>query len=174
MKRRDLLAGALGATVLTGGAYVGTQGLPGRRRETIDPVTIETLEATGSEGGTLTVPIDGEPAVIEVFATWCDVCSDFMPALAAAQETWGDDVRFVSVTNEPVGFSVEVETVRTWWDDHDGAWSVGVDTDLSLTNALDVSNIPTTVVFDRSGAVHWRDVGAKSPEELSAILEEVA
>lgn len=82
----------------------------------------------------------------------------------------GGDVRFLSVTNEPVGDTVTRADVATWWDKHDGRWTVGLDRGLELTEALDASEVPYTFVIDSKGIVQWADSGYKSADELSAAI----
>ncbi|MEF8780188.1 MAG: TlpA disulfide reductase family protein, partial [Haloferacaceae archaeon] len=113
-----------------------------------------------------------QPTVLEFFATWCTVCARMMPDVAAVEADVRDDVRFVSVTNEPIGHTVSRADVREWWREHDGDWTVGFDPDLDLTRALDLSDTPTTVLLDADGRIRYRDRGYKSESELRSIVSD--
>jgi len=86
MRRREVLAGLGSVGVVAGAGAVaafgvpsfdddsdGSSGLVGRQHE---PYEIETVDAPGSEAGTVTVPAPDQPTFIDFFATWCDPVSN--------------------------------------------------------------------------------------------------
>jgi thiol-disulfide isomerase/thioredoxin len=168
VRRRDFVAGALGlAAVGAGVAYTRSGGDEG----TVSPVEVETLDAPGSEAGTVEVPRRGEVTFVEFFATWCTVCKGMMEEVAAAHEEVGSEVQFLSVSNEPVGHTVTREEVVDWWRENDGAWTVGVDGDLRLTETLDAAGVPTTVVVDAENRIVTAETGRKTADEIVEAVE---
>jgi len=134
--------------------------------------TVETIDAPGSTAGSLAVPGD-RPTLVDFLSVGCEVCSDSMPAIAEFQETHRESLRFVSLSTDPVGFSVEQSSLRDWWADHDGAWPLGVDSQLSVANQLDVTSVPTAVVIDTEGRIRGRTSGRKSVGKLESLVEPV-
>lgn len=57
-------------------------------------VTIQTLDGQAVRLSEFT---KGKPAVLEFWATWCPLCKQLEPAMAAAQAKHGKDVVFISV-----------------------------------------------------------------------------
>ncbi len=163
MRRRDVIIGLGGLATVGGAAHVVSSG---SSAATVDPVDLETVEAPGSPGGTMPVPERGRVSLVEFFATWCHVCADSMDDLGTAADRLGDDVQFVSVTNEPVGHAVTRAEISDWWAAHDGRWPVALDADLALTEALDATGVPTVVVLDADNVVTWSSQGAHSADEL--------
>lgn len=172
MNRREAIAGVASLGVVGVGGAVAFRSRLFDGGERIDPVGIETIDAPGSEAGTALIPDADRPTVVEFFATWCTVCARMMPDIAAVEADLGDDVWFVSVTNEPIGHTVSREDVRAWWREHGGEWTVGYDTDLDLTRALDLSDTPTTILLDPNGRVLETDRGYKSEAELRSLVGE--
>lgn len=173
MRRREVLAGAAGLAVLGGGAAVTLGEVnPFEDESAVDPLELETIDAPGSEAGTALVPERGRVTFLELFATWCHVCERTMEPLAAVHEAVGDDVQFVSVTNEPVGNTVERSDVADWWAAHGGNWPVALDTDLELTKRLDASGVPYAFVLDEANVVAWSGRGYKSADELRAPIRD--
>lgn len=169
MRRRDLLVGLAGVATVGGAAwYVQDQPAPAG----VSPVTLETLDAPGSEAGEVTVPDPGRISVVTFFATWCHVCEAEMSALASANEAL-DDVQFVSVTNEPVGHAVTRREISDWWREHDGNWPVALDANLELTEALDVGGVPRLFVFDAAGVLTWQESGRVSAEAIRQAVADV-
>ena len=170
MKRRDVIAGLGGLAVLGGGAgmalNVGDRG----GEEAIEPVELQTLDAPGSTAGVATVPERGRVTVLELFATWCTVCQSMMPEMAAVYDAVGDDVQFLSVTNEPVGDTVTTEDIASWWADHDGDWTVAHDRDLELTQRLDATGVPYTFVFDEDNRIAWKHHGRSEAAEIESAV----
>lgn len=169
MKRREVIAGLGSLAVLGGGAALAF-GTGDGGSEGVEPLDIETLDAPGSTAGTISVPERGRVTVLELFATWCGVCESTMPELAEAHEAVGDEVQFVSVTNEPLGETVTREDVAEWWTDHGGNWTLGVDDDLELTQRLDATGVPHTVVFDADNRIAWQHHGRTTAAELEGVV----
>ena len=183
MRRREVLAGLAGAGTVIGGGAIAVYGLPSVDDPTAesadgdadaDPLTIETIDAPGSEAGEVTIPSSDRATFIDIFGTWCPPCIEQMPALATAYDRIGDDVLFVSVTNESVGEDraiTEAELVE-WWDEHDGNWTVGLDRRAELTERYLDGGYPTAAAIDATGTVQWSDSGVKTAAELVEGIEQ--
>ncbi|WP_306058936.1 TlpA family protein disulfide reductase [Natronococcus wangiae] len=182
MRRRDVLAGLGSAGVIVGGGAIAVSGVPstddlldreGSQQEPDEPLEVETVDAPGSEAGTALVPATDRPTFVDVFGTWCPPCVEQMPALAEANDRIGDDVFFISVTNESVGENgsiTEAELVD-WWDEHDGNWTLGLDSTAEVTERYLVSGYPSAAAIDASGRVQWSESGVKTADELVAGIE---
>lgn len=194
MRRRDVLAGIGSAGVVVGGGAIAVYGLPSvddvtdeadsddatatdtddaASTERHDPLEIETVDAPGSDAGTVSVPATDRPTFVDLFATWCPPCIDQMPALAEAHDRIGDEVLFLSVTSETVGETgsiTEAELVD-WWDEHDGDWLLGLDPTAELMERYLQGGYPSAVAIDDSGRVQWADSGNKDADELVAGIE---
>ena len=175
MRRRDLIAGAAGLAVVGGGAaYVigepsfGDQG----DEQAFAQFELPGIEAPGSEAGTVTVPDAGRGSFVELFATSCTVCQRMMPALRGVAEDV-EEVQFISVTNEPIGFSIDREDVADWWAEHDGYWQLAHDDELALTRELNANMVPYGAVFDADNRLIWSAGGYKTEAELREAIEPV-
>lgn len=168
MRRREVLA-ALAGTVAAAGCSTlrsGTdQGDDGPER-----ITVETLDAPGSDAGTATVPDPERVTFVEFFATTCSVCASQMSTIGDAYDGVGAEVQFLSVTSEPVGYTVSREDIASWWADHGGTWPVAVDDGTALAQHFDASSVPTALVVTPDGDVTWSHTG---PVDASVIVEAV-
>ena len=174
MRRRDLLAGAASLAVVGGGAAYALGDFPGYdpgEKDGFEPLELPGIEAPGSQAGTITIPREGNRTFVELFATSCSVCQRMMPELRAASEAVAEDVQYVSVTNEPLGHSIEPEAVAEWWTDHDGQWQLAHDEGLELTRALNANMVPYTAVFDGHNRLVWSDGGYKTEAELLEAID---
>ena len=173
MRRRDLLIGAGSLAVLGGGAAVAFD-VVGDDGVAVEPLELETISAPGSDAGTATVPEVGRVSFVELFATWCTVCESMMPELASVHQSVGDDVQFVSVTNEPLGNTITVDDVADWWRRHGGTWTVAADRDLELTRRLDASGVPYSFVLDDRNRITWRHRGRTNAETIRTAIRAAA
>lgn len=182
MRRRELLAGVASLGVVGGGGYLALRGPAavadvvepageGSERdgvETHDPLEIETVEATGSRAGTVTVPDPETLTFVDFFATWCGPCKEQMPAIAEASDRAPDGVRFLSVTDEPVGRTLPEDELRAWWDRYEGDWLLGVDRTSRLSVRYGATSLPTAVIVAGDGRAVWSHQGVLSSERLLA------
>lgn len=166
--RRDLLAAVGGAAAV--GASVGTAGCLSLGGDDV-AVTVDTLDARGSEAGRQRVPVPDTPTIVDLFATWCAPCADQMESLAPVHAAFGDRAAFVSVTNERLGGGLTEDDVRDWWVEHDGNWTVGHDPESDLMAALGADTLPFLAVADETGEVVWTHRGVASE---STLREQVA
>ncbi|WP_254768522.1 TlpA family protein disulfide reductase [Salinilacihabitans rarus] len=188
MRRRELVAGLAGAGVLAAGGFVAARGVPSPESlgdeggdegdaesddadEPLDPLEIETIDARGSEAGSVVVPAPDRPTFVDFFGTWCPPCIEQMPALAEAHERVGDEVLFLSVTTESVGRSITREELAAWWAEHDGNWTVGLDPNVDLAMQCELAGYPWAAAIDADGRLRWADGGIKTADELVAGIE---
>lgn len=186
MHRRELIAGLGSAGLVAGAGAVAIYGVPSVDELTVtddgeggyadDPLEIETIDAPGSEAGSVIVPDPERVTFVDIFGTWCPPCIEQMPALAEANQRIGDreDVQFLSVTNESIGENraITMDELVDWWDDHDGDWTVGLDPSAELTERYLQGGYPSAVAIDTQGRVQWGDSGVKTADELVAGIEQ--
>ncbi|WP_267162126.1 TlpA family protein disulfide reductase [Halovenus salina] len=171
MRRREALAGLGALGVFGGGAAVAFGGFDfSGSEDEIEAVELPRFDAPGSSAGTETVPEQGQVTYVTMFATWCRTCRREMDQLDEAASSVSDDVQFLSVTNEPIGETIQPADVVDWWEEHDGNWPVAHDEDLELTQALDASGVPYSAVIDTDNRLTWADGGYK---ESSTILDRI-
>lgn len=166
MRRRDLLTtlAAATATASAGCNAVGT--FTSDDDDAEEAITVETLDAPGSQAGTTTVPAAERVSFVEFFATTCSICAAQMSTLAEAYRRVGDEVQFISVTSEPVGYTVTKEEVASWWEDHGGTWPVAVDDGTALSQRYDATSVPTAVVVRPDGTVTWSHTGRTEAADI--------
>ncbi|ELZ85856.1 thioredoxin [Haloferax elongans ATCC BAA-1513] len=137
------------------------------------PLVVDTIDAQGSEAGELSVPVAGTPTILDLFATWCAPCVAQMESLRTLHDEFGDDVAFVSVTNERLGGGLTMDDIRSWWAEHDGSWTVGHDPESELMRAVRANGLPYLVVFDENGTKTWTHRGLASESNIREALEDV-
>lgn len=168
MRRRDLLAGLGSLGVLGSAAAVHFGSGPFESSEgeepAHDPVEVTSIDAPGSEAGSLTLPSPGRVTFVDLFATTCTVCQDQMPALGVAAETVGEDVTFVSLTAESETIASD-ERIRGWWEEYDGHWTVARDESFDFVRHYSRAT-PTAVLFDADGMLRWEETGRKTADEI--------
>ncbi|TYT63640.1 TlpA family protein disulfide reductase [Natrialba swarupiae] len=187
MKRRELVAGTASIGVLAAGGGVVRWGVPtfgGEDRSSDDdepdeddqgPPEISTIDARGSDAGTVTVPNDGV-TVAMFFVTGCGNCQAQMSHLAEARETLlerdGDRVTVLSITYQTPETMPEAD-LREWWADLGGNWYVGYDSSPSLAASYGVVGYPATIVVDEAGEKRWHEVGVQPSSDIVQATDSV-
>lgn len=170
VQRREYL-GACGvfAGTLAGCLGDGSAGAEGASDATATPGENElrTLDVAGSPGGVISVVPDGEPALLDFWATWCAPCEPQMAELRAVRESF-PELHLLSITNES-----DTAAIRSFWQEHEGTWPVAVDTQLRTNQRFDVTRIPTLLVVNADGNVVWDHVGLAAAGTIREALAEV-
>jgi peroxiredoxin len=104
----------------------------------------------------------GRPAVVYFWATWCGVCEQVDPNVAAVSR----DHHVLTVAVQ----SGTPEAIAQWMDERDLAMPTVSDPASRLSRAYGVSAFPTTFWIDADGHIQHREVGYTSTLGLRARL----
>ena len=119
--------------------------------------------------------MEGQPFLLNLWATWCAPCVVEMPLLDEMAGELGDKVRVVTVSEDLRG----AEAVTPFFAEHDFAhlepW---MDEQNALAFAFGGGAVlPLTILYDGEGKEVWRVIGAydwASAEAREAVLEAAA
>ena len=109
----------------------------------------------------------GKVVLVDCFATWCQPCLQEIPHLAQVNEKYkSSEVVVVSV-----GSSGDSATkLRQFKQDYNMTWRVARDT-VKVFDEYGVEYIPTLVILDQNGAVHFREAGITDSSTLSSEID---
>jgi len=146
-----LVALPLGVSAQAGGE--GSVSLP---LGTVGPgAAVEDLQGNAVD---LADYIRGKPAVIEFWATWCELCEALQPQLDRIQAEHGDEVNVVAVA---VGVAQTVRRVQRHLDDHDPGYTYLWDARGAAVRAYNATTTSIVVMLDAQGRVAYTGVGAQ-------------
>lgn len=104
------------------------------------------------------------PVVMEFWATWCPLCKQLEPALAAARAKYGDRVTFIGMT---VPQNQTPERAKAFIAKHAMQGVYLFDTDGAATKAYAVPHTSYLVVIDAAGKVVYTGVGGTQDVEAA-------
>lgn len=117
----------------------------------------------------------GKVVVVNFWATWCPPCVEELPSLENAWQRYRQQGLVVlAVSGE------ESDVVTSFLErlPSDITFPALIDHDMKVGNRWQIRGLPTTVVVDRSGHLHWRAEGqldfsaSKVDEMLLALLDD--
>lgn len=154
-----VLALPMGSSAQAGGEgsvslAIGTMG-PGAAVEDLEGNAVDLIDY-----------VKGKPAVIEFWATWCELCEALQPQLDQIQARHGDEVNVVAVA---VGVAQTVRRVQRHLDDHDPGYTYLWDARGAAVRAYNATTTSIVVMLDRDGKVAYTGVGAQ--QNLTAAVE---
>ncbi len=112
--------------------------------------------------------LKGKVVVVNFWATWCNPCKREIPAFNRVYEQYKDKgVLFFGVLQEDVAPT----DLLNFASDHEMTYPI-VPIDDSVARHFGLAeNIPTTFIYDKSGARRKNQVGPMDDEELKGILD---
>jgi cytochrome c biogenesis protein CcmG, thiol:disulfide interchange protein DsbE len=121
---------------------------------------------TGAGDRVRVADLEGSPAVLNFWATWCGPCREEIPVLQAAHAD-NQEVVFLAITDELA------TTVRPFMNRIDMTLPVWYDPGGRAGKLYGIQSIPTTIFLDATGNVVARHVGALSRPLLDDYLERI-
>ena len=182
---RSLLTLALAALLLTGGcdreAPQGAQEnapsleATGALTGTIDAESagelMPAIALTNPSGGALnTGALQGEPVLVNLWATWCAPCVAEMPLLDELAAEYDGRLRVVTVSQDLTGAKAVEPFFAARKFTHLEPW---LDPETAFGFALGDVALPTTVLYDAAGQEVWRVQGGYDwgSEEARAAID---
>ena len=108
----------------------------------------------------------GKPAIIEFWATWCELCEALQPQLDRIQSMHGDDVNIVAVA---VGVAQTVRRIQRHLADHDPGYPYLFDARGAAVRAYNATTTSIVVMLDAQGKVVYTGVGGQ--QDLTGAVE---
>lgn len=110
--------------------------------------------------------LEGKPAVLNFWATWCVPCRQEHATLLAAAERADGEVAFYGIV-----YQDEPATIRAWLDRHGNGYPTLVDEGGRAAIAFGVYGVPETYLLDAEGLIRHKFVGPVEPGALRTALE---
>lgn len=103
----------------------------------------------------------GRPVLLNFWATWCPYCLSEMPAMQQLADKYGGKL-------EVVGVNAGEESMKasSYAADHDIHYTLALDSDLAVTHAYRVANMPASLFIDRNGVVRAVNYGPMTTDEM--------
>lgn len=108
----------------------------------------------------------GKPAIIEFWATWCEICERLQPQLDQIQARHGERLNIVAVA---VGVAQTPRRVQRHLEEHDPGYAVLWDDRGAAVRAYNATTTSIVVMLDAQGRVAYTGVGAE--QDLVAAAE---
>ncbi|MEX2548988.1 MAG: TlpA disulfide reductase family protein [Nitriliruptoraceae bacterium] len=125
--------------------------------------TFETLD-----GGELSLAdVQGEPAVVNFWASWCPPCVAEMPDLERVHADRGDEVRFIGINTQDDRAQAEALAEQTGV-----TYELGLDPDGALFSDFEVVAMPSTFFVDAAGGIVHRHAGLMTEQQLRDLIDE--
>jgi thiol-disulfide isomerase/thioredoxin len=101
----------------------------------------------------------GKILVLDFWATWCTPCVRSFPEVEKLYIRYRDDPRVAVIALNTSWRGDTFDMAKDYARDHQLRFPIAFDRGGRITSLLSIRSIPTTVVFDKSGALRLRHTG---------------
>jgi thiol-disulfide isomerase/thioredoxin len=126
-------------------------------------VTIEDLDGKPVD---LAQYVGKQPVVLEFWATWCPLCRALEPRMAAAQQAFGDKVRFIAVA---VAVNESPASIKRHLARNPYPLTVLWDAKGAAVRAFDAPSTSYIVTLDAAGTVRY--TGSGEDQDVTAAVQ---
>ena len=102
--------------------------------------------------------VRGKPAIIEFWATWCELCERLQPQLDRIQAQHGERINIVAVA---VGVAQTARRVERHLEEHDPGYPYLFDARGAAVRAYNATTTSIVVMLDAEGKVAYTGVGGE-------------
>ena len=136
-------------------------------------ISIKTLDGKTVE--TSVIQNDGKPIIISFWATWCKPCNRELNAIKEVYEEWQEEtgVKLVAIS---IDDTRSASKVKPHVDGNGWEYEVYLDQNQDFKRAMNVVNVPHTVLINGKGEIVWQHTAYVdgSEEELFELVKKVA
>lgn len=149
-------------------AVVFRSGSSGDELDTLDPGRFNTLTFTREDGTTGTLAdFEGQPLVVNFFASWCAPCRAEMPDIQSTFEQADGKVAFVGVNAD-----LTEDAWRSFVAESDVTYPTVFQPDNDIFSELGLIGMPSTVLIRPDGTVAKLHSGIIDADELKKLIAE--
>ena len=156
-----------GAGIILVGRHAGSGNLPLESRPAPD-FTLKTLD-----GSTVTLSkLQGQPVLINFWASWCTPCRTEMPEIVRAYEAHKANGLIVLVIN--LTFQDSLPEAQAFAKEFHMPFPVLLDdTGAVARDAYHVPVLPMSFFIDRKGIIAYRQIGAMSGKQIDTFVGKI-
>jgi len=130
------------------------------------PVPDQGFETFDGERTSLS-EFQGEPVVVNFWASWCAPCIAEMPDFERVHQALQGQVRFLGLNTQDDRASADELVERTGV-----TYDLALDPDGELFRAFEVIAMPTTYFVNREGIIVHRHSGLATEQQLRGLIDE--
>jgi thiol-disulfide isomerase/thioredoxin len=139
----------------------------------VPDVTVKTMDNSSFQTGDISN--DGNPIIINFWATWCSPCKRELNAIAEEFDEWVEEtgVKLVAIS---IDDARNMHKVKPYVDGQSWDYDVYIDPNADFKRAMNVNNVPHTFLIDGNGHIVWQhnSYAPGDEDELYELVQKLA
>jgi peroxiredoxin len=133
--------------------------------------SVNIIDVDGKPINTADIANDGNPVIINFWATWCSPCKRELNAISELYPDWQEEtgvkIIAVSIDDERTKNRVKPYINSSGWE-----YDIWMDSNHDFKRAMGVNNVPHTFVIDGTGKIVYEH-NNYSPGDENKLYEEI-
>ena len=129
---------------------------------------VQVKDISGRTVSTDTLSNNGNPFIIDFFATWCKPCNRELDAIAEVYDEWREETG-VKIFAVSIDQGQNINKVKPLVDNHGWEYDILLDTNSDFKQALGIQMIPYVLIVDGKGNIVYKHNGYTDGAEQELI-----
>ena len=109
---------------------------------------------------------NSKPVIMYFWVSWSEPCIDNLAVYQKAYDKYKDNVNFLIINTKD-----DTQTVKKYTTEKGYTFPCFIDDEKDAASAYGISSLPSVVMTDKSGKIHYQNIGTLNEDSLFSFID---